>query len=295
MASNSSPIAQASLEVNGVEFAYLAVGDDGPLALCLHGYPDSAHTWTALLLELAGAGYRAVAPFMRGYSPTAVPADGRYQTGMLSLDAIGFHEALGGDGRSVLIGHDWGAIAVHGAAVHAPDRWSKVVSMAVPPGEALMGALQTNLTQLKRSWYAFFQTHPLSDAVVPLNDLAFIDLLWADWSPGFEAAEHIEHAKRCLRGPANLAAALGYYRAVIGDGLIDPSLADVQEATGGIPSQPTLCLHGANDGCIGAEVAESARAYVTPNVRIEVLSGCGHFLHLERPADVNARILEFLA
>ncbi|MFZ0248696.1 MAG: hypothetical protein WAL61_02025, partial [Acidimicrobiales bacterium] len=72
------------VQANGVEFACLTDGpDDGPLALCLHGFPDTARTWRYLLPELAGAGYRAVAPFLRGYAPTAVPADGRYQVGAL--------------------------------------------------------------------------------------------------------------------------------------------------------------------------------------------------------------------
>jgi len=70
---------------NGVEFTYLEDGPgDGPLALCLHGFPDSAHTWRYLLPELAAAGYHAVAPFLRGYAPTAIPADGNFQVGALS-------------------------------------------------------------------------------------------------------------------------------------------------------------------------------------------------------------------
>src|SRR3954462_15288647 len=79
---------QRSVVVNDGEFAYLAAGDSGPLAVCLHGFPDSAHTYRHLLPRLAADGYRAVAPFMRGYAPTAVPADGRYQTGMLAMDAV---------------------------------------------------------------------------------------------------------------------------------------------------------------------------------------------------------------
>ena len=110
-------IEQRVVTVNDVEFTCLAAGDDGPLALCLHGFPDSAHTYRYLLPRLAAGGYRAVAPFMRGYAPTAVPADGRYQTGMLAMDAIGLHEALGGDGDAVIIGHDWGA---HGARTAPP-------------------------------------------------------------------------------------------------------------------------------------------------------------------------------
>src|SRR4029077_8759931 len=94
---------------NRLEFAALADGpNDGPLALCLHGFPDSAHTWRYLLPELAAAGFHAVAPWMRGYAPTAGPADGSYGPGALAADACALHEALGGDGRAVLIGHDWG-------------------------------------------------------------------------------------------------------------------------------------------------------------------------------------------
>jgi len=293
---NSPGISQHTVTVNGVEFAYLAAGVSGPLALCLHGFPDSAHSWRHLLPALADAGYRAIAPFQRGYAPTAVPGDGRYQTGMLSMDAIGFHEALGGDGDAVIIGHDWGAPATHGAAVFAPERWAKVVSMAVPPGGAMGMAFLTNLAQVKRSWYMFFFQHGLADMVVPGNDLAFIDMLWADWSPGFDAAADIGHVKDCLRDPAHLGAALGYYRATLGDGYQDPTLADVQAAASqGLPSQPMLYLHGRNDGCIGVEVAESARAMVTPNITIEIVDDAGHFLQLEQPTVVNARVLEFLA
>src|SRR4051812_50195551 len=98
---------------------------DGPLALCLHGFPDSAWGWRHLLPALAGAGYHAVAPFMRGYAPTAVPADQCYFTGALALDAIALHGALGGDDRAVLIGHDWGATATYRAAAHKPQLWRR--------------------------------------------------------------------------------------------------------------------------------------------------------------------------
>ena len=296
MDSHSRSITVHTTEVNGVEFTYLAAGTSGPLALCLHGFPDSAHTWRHLMPQLANAGYRAVAPFQRGYAPTAVPADGRYQTGMLSLDAIGFHDVLGGDSDAVIIGHDWGAPATHGAAVHEPDRWAKVVSMAVPPGGAIGMGFVTNVQQVKKSWYMFFFQHGLADMVVPANDLAFIDLLWADWSPGYAATTDIETTKACLRDPAHLAAALGYYRAALGDGYQDPDLAAVQMAAGqGLPTQPMLYLHGADDGCIGVEVAESARSMVTPNIAIEVVGNAGHFLHLEQPEAVNTRIVDFLS
>lgn len=282
-----------SVVVNDTELAYLEQGS-GPLALCLHGFPDTAHSWRFLLDDLADGGFRAVAPFQRGYAPSAVPADGRYQTGVLAMDAIALHEALGGGDDAVVIGHDWGAMAATGAAVHAPDRWRRIVTMAVPPGPAAGAALLGDLGQLKRSWYMFFFQSPFADMVVPANDMAYIDMLWADWSPGYDASHDLPLVKAALGDPANLAAALGYYRAALGDGFKDPTLEAEQAAAGAVPSQPTLYLHGRDDGGIGPEVAELAATMTPPNVTVEIVDHAGHFLQLEQAELVNARILEFL-
>ncbi len=268
---------------------------DRPLVICVHGFPDSATTWRHLIPALDDAGFRAVAPYLRGYAPSEVPADGRVQTAASVIDVTGLHEHFAGDGRAVLVGHDWGAPIVYGAANHAPERWAKVVGLAVPPGGALGQAFLTNSVQLKRSWYMFFFQHGLADLVVPADDLAFIDMLWADWSPGYDATDDLVAAKSALGEPANLAAALGYYRAALGGVGTKPELGDAQAATLVVPRQPTLYLHGTTDGGIGAEVAELARTMVAPNVTIEVFDGVGHFLHLEAPDTVNHRILEFLA
>jgi pimeloyl-ACP methyl ester carboxylesterase len=235
-----------------------------------------------------------VAPFLRGYAPTAVPADGRYQTGALAKDAVALHEALGGDERAVIIGHDWGATATYGAASLAPERWRRVVTAAVPPSGA-MGAGFASYDQLRRSWYMFFFQHPLADMVVPADDLAFIDRLWGDWSPGYDAAEDLRLLKPSLRDPANLAAALGYYRATLGTTPPDPALEAEQAATRQPTPQPTLYLHGADDGCIGATLAEGAEAFLGAGSRVEVVPDAGHFLHLERPDVVNSLIAAFLA
>jgi pimeloyl-ACP methyl ester carboxylesterase len=153
------------LEAGGLSFACLTAGpDNGPLALCLHGFPDTAHTYRHLLPRLAAAGYRAVAPFSRGYAPTAIPADGRYQSGALAQDAIALHQALGGVDRAVIIGHDWGAQAAYGAAVLAPGRWRRVVAMALPPGPALASGL-FSYDQVRKSFYLYFFQNPLATSL----------------------------------------------------------------------------------------------------------------------------------
>ena len=285
-------ITTGTVSANGIDFTFLECGT-GPLALCLHGFPDSAHSWRYLLPALADAGFRAVAPFTRGYAPTSLATDGMYQTGALSADANALHEALGGDENAVIIGHDWGAPSVYGAAGSEPSRWKRVVGMAVPPGGAMNVAFINNMDQIKRSWYMFYFQHPLSDLVVPSNDLAFIDMLWRDWSPGYSGADDAENCKVSLRDPQHLSAALAYYRCTLGAGPRSEKYDAIQAAGGGELTQPTLYLHGASDGCIGREVAESITTFA-PWATLRIVEGAGHFLQLEKPDEVNALIVDWV-
>ena len=283
------------IAVNNTEFSYLECGS-GKLALLLHGFPDTAQTWRHLMPQLASAGYRVVAPFMRGFAPSAVPADGCYQTAMLARDANALHEELGGDGDAVIIGHDWGAPSVYGAAIDAPSRWKKVVGLAVPPTAALGMAFVQNLEQIKKSWYMFFFQHGLADLVVGANNHAFIEMLWREWSPGYDASVDLEFVRKSLADPKNLQAALGYYRATLGDGYRDPSLKALQDQMGaGVPTQPLLYLHGADCGCVGVDVFESAKTLAPANIKFELIAAAGHFLQLEQPEKVNKLICDFIA
>jgi pimeloyl-ACP methyl ester carboxylesterase len=290
----ASPISSSTVTANSIDFTYLECGS-GPLALCMHGFPDSAHSWRHLLPELADAGFHAVAPFMRGYAPTSVSPNDAYQSAALSADANALHAALGGSHDAVIIGHDWGAPIVYGAAILAPEKWNKVVGMAVPPWGALGAAFMGNLAQLQRSWYMFFFQHALSDFLVSANNFAFIDMLWAQWSPGFEDATGLAQAKACLTDPANLQAALGYYRAALGAGYRDPDLKDAQNLIQSeTPTQPVLYLHGRNDGCLGVEVANYAASNAPANARVEIVDNAGHFMQLEQPAVVNRLIIDWI-
>ena len=284
---------EGRVTANRVEFAFLEAGT-GPLALCLHGFPDSAWGWRHLLPALAGAGFRAVAPFMRGYAPSAIPDDGLYQPGALGLDACELHEALGGNSDAVIIGHDWGALATYSAAAWQPERWRRVVTAAVPPSGSVAGAF-FSYDQLQRSWYMFFFQHPLAEMAVQMDDLAFIDRLWRDWSPGYEAAEDVAHVKDALRDPANLGAALGYYRATLGDGPKDPALDAIQAAGSSPAPQPCLYLHGRDDGCMGVGLVDNAIQFLpAEGSRVELVDDAGHFLHLEKPEVVNPMIVDFV-
>jgi pimeloyl-ACP methyl ester carboxylesterase len=287
--------AAGTITANGLEFSYLESGPpDGPLALCLHGFPDSAHTWRYLLPELGRAGYHAVAPFQRGYAPTAIPDDGHYQIGALARDANSLHEVLGGASDAVIIGHDWGALATYAAVAHQPARWRRAVTAAVAPTAAVMASFFT-FGQLQRSWYTFFFQSPLAEIALPLDDFVFIDRLWADWSPGYDAAFDLARVKESIGDPEHIAAAIGYYRALYNSDLHDPGLAD-EQAAGNLPMPiPTLYLHGRDDGCFALNAVGNPLDFLAEGSEMVVVDDAGHFLHVEQPEVVNRHILEFLA
>jgi pimeloyl-ACP methyl ester carboxylesterase len=292
----SRPLQARVVTANGLQFGVLEAGR-GPLALCLHGFPDSARTWRYLLPQLADAGFHAVAPFMRGYAPTGIPADGRYGLGALVADAVGLHEVLEGDDRAVLIGSDWGAEAAYGAAAFAPDRWRRVVTIGVPP-LALDTRIFADYDQLKKFFYLFFLKTPSAEPVLAADDMAFLDRLWQDWSPGYDASENLRDVKQCLRGAGHLAAAIGYYRADE-PGLsgfdTDGAYAAQEQALARCGPQPTLYLHGSRDGCIDVSLVRDAGLHLAPGSRMEVVADAGHFLQVEQPTAVNDRILAWVS
>ncbi|HVW79766.1 MAG TPA: alpha/beta hydrolase [Mycobacteriales bacterium] len=276
-------IKQTTVEAKGLAFGALTCGEDGPLALCLHGFPDSAHTWRHLLPELAKAGYRAVAPWTRGYAPTVVPADGDYSAAALASDVNALHDALGGGSDAVLIGHDWGALATYNAAAAKPGNWRRLVTLAVPPPAIAANAF-FRYEQLKRSFYILLFQTPLAELVVGADDLVFIERLWSDWSPSYDGPADLPKVKDALRAPANLAAAIGYYRAMFTAGGGD-----------GTPTQPTLYLHGTDDGAFGVEGTAGTEQHLSADSRVDIVEGAGHFLHLEQPEEINRRILDWLS
>jgi pimeloyl-ACP methyl ester carboxylesterase len=283
-----------TIAANGLEFACLTDGpDDGPLALCLHGFPDSAHTWRYLLPELAAAGFHAVAPFLRGYAPTSLAPDGHYQVGALVQDANALHEVLGGGNDAVLVGHDWGALATYGAVAHQPARWRRAVTAAVPPTASIGMSLLT-YAQLQKSWYMFFFLSPLAEAALPLDDYSFLGDLWRDWSPGYDGEWDVARVKDSIGDPERIVAAISYYRAMWDPTLQAPELADEQTAALLPTPKPTLYLHGRDDQCMLLSSMGSPLDFLAEGSVVEVIDDAGHFLHVERPDVVNRAILDFL-
>src|SRR3984957_14270464 len=285
---------ERTIVANGLEFVCLTDGPaDGPLALCLHGFPDTAHTWRYLLPELAAAGFRAVAPFQRGYAPPAIPAGGGVQVGARGRDPNALHGVLGGGGDAVIIGHDWGALATYGAVAHQPERWRRAVTAAVPPTASIGMSLFT-YAQLQKSWYMFFFLSPTAEIALPLDDYAFLGDLWRDWSPGYDGAWDVARVKESIGDPERIVAAISYYRAMWDPTLQVPELADEQAAALLPTPKPTLYLHGRDDQCMLLSSMGSPLDFMAEGSELQVVDDAGHFLHVEQPDVVNRRIISFL-
>jgi pimeloyl-ACP methyl ester carboxylesterase len=209
------------------------------------------------------------------------------------MDACALHEVLGGDGDAVIIGHDWGATATYAAASLEPKRWRRAVAGAVAP----LGSMADTFfayDQLRRSWYVFFFQTPFAEMAVAQDGYAFIDRLWADWSPGYDGSWDAAQVKKALASPDSLGAAVGYYRAMFAGPPDDPELAAAQAAAGAVAPQPTLYLHGGDDGCMGIDVIGPVTDFLGPGSEVVVVEDAGHFFHLERPEFVNDQIIGFI-
>jgi pimeloyl-ACP methyl ester carboxylesterase len=272
----------------------LTAGDpDAPVVLCLHGFPDVPRTFASLMDGLASRGWRAVAPWMRGYHPSTL--EGPFHIERIAEDVLELATALSSDRPVCIVGHDWGAVATSWVTSWAPQRFARAVTMAVPHPLAFLRNMARHPAQLRRSWYmAYFQLPGRPERGVPADDFALIDRLWHDWSPGWEPPRaHLDEVKRCLA--ESMPAPLEYYRALFRPaGELVRRVSESRSRARRI-RVPTLHLHGERDGCVAPALSEGQERFYEGVLTRRVLPGVGHFLHLERPDLVDAQILEWLA
>lgn len=289
-------LSSIDVELGELTFPTLVCGDESaPMLLCIHGFPDNPNTFRHQFEPLADAGYRVVAPTLRGYAPGNIPANGCYQTVASAWDNLAIMEALGAD-QAAVYGHDWGSAIASAMAVIAPEKVSKLITSAVPYGPGMATAFVTNAEQQRRSWYMFFFQMPFAEAAVAFNDYAYIRRLWQEWSPTWDLPEDaLADVIQTLAQPDVLPAALGYYRAAFSGVGHDPAYAEEAAKLGAPIQVPAQHFQGKADGCMGAELTEGMSAYFEAGLELHLMDDIGHFVHAEAPIEFNNKIIEFLA
>lgn len=283
-----------TLDANGIRFHALADGPpDGPLVLCLHGFPELARSWRHQLPALAKAGCRAVAPDLRGYGQTELR--GPYDMGTLVDDVVGLVGALGRD-RAVVVGHDWGGAVAWSVAALRPSVVERLVVLNCPPPAELRRALVRSPRQLRKSWYIlFFQLPWLPERRLAANRAEVVAraLVGGSHRRGVWPSDELEAYRSAFARPGRARAAIDWYRVAFRRALRPrrrPSVARV--------SAPTLVLWGVEDRFLGRELVAPARlrrALVEGNLPTVVwIEDAGHFVQNEAPERVNDELVRWL-
>ncbi len=252
---------------------------EGEVVLLLHGFPQTSWEWRHQLAALGDAGYRAVAPDQRGYSPRARPAEVEaYHPERLVEDVVGVADALGAD-RFHLVGHDFGGlVAWHTAARHA-DRLATLTVVSTPHPRAMARSILEGGEQREKSSYMLFFQSPDAEPYFLDDDAAGLRALYTD-----SGLTDVDDYLRVLTAPGALTGALNWYRALD---------RDVIERLGPITS-PTLYGWSTDDPALGRAAAEETATHVAGPYRLEVLDGIGHFVPEQAPDALNRLLLAHL-
>ncbi len=256
--------------------------ENGPLVLLLHGFPAFWWSWRSQIGPLARAGFRVVAPDLRGYNESDRPRGvAAYRMAHLVADVDGLIDAFGRTAAHV-VGHDWGGAIAWSFAERRPERVLSLAALNCPHPKALVRALRRP-GQLRRSWYIFaFQIPWLPERALMARDAALLRRVLGPCRAD-ESERYIEAARR----GGGLRAPIHYYRAAALDAL------------GGGPESRaitgrTLVLWGAQDPVFERSLARPDPADV-PHARVEFVEAAGHDVHVDAAAFVNGRLLEHFA
>jgi pimeloyl-ACP methyl ester carboxylesterase len=282
------------LTANDLRFHALAAGPpDGPLVLFLHGFPELARSWRHQLPALGAAGYRAVAPDMRGYGDTELR--GPYDVGTLVRDVTGLIAALGRE-RAVLVGHDWGGAVAWATAALVPEAVDRLVAINCPPASALAHALRHSRSQRRKSRYIFlFQIPWLPERRMARNGAAVVARALVGGSHRRDAwpQEELDAYRAAFARPGRAKAAIDWYRAAFRRSLRRGRPGQSRRVVA-----PTLVLWGVEDRFL-------ERDLVAPDVlrgvladgnvpEVILIEDAGHFVQNEVPDRVNEELSRWL-
>jgi pimeloyl-ACP methyl ester carboxylesterase len=265
----------------GLVFDALAAGPaTGELVVLLHGFPQTSACWTPVLEALAAAGYRAVAPDQRGYSPKARPTTVQaYRMPELVADVVAIADRLGAT-RIHLVGHDWGGAVAWSLAGRHPERVATLTAVSTPHPRAFATALTCGTQFLRSAYIPLFRTPRLPELMLGANRQLGLRLLLARNGLG---REWVDTYTRALAQSGALSAALAWYRAATPFSLRAPRIG-----------VPTLYVWGSGDPALGARAATMTARWVTGAYRFEVLPGAGHWLPEHHPEELGRLLLEHL-
>jgi epoxide hydrolase 4 len=264
----------------------------GPLVVLLHGFPENWWSWRYQLRAIADAGFRVIAPDLRGYGET--DKHGPYDLDTIAGDVCQLIESLG-EKRVKIAGHDWGgAVAWHLAASRSEFCGQLAVLNCPHPAlmqRALMGN-RASFAQLKKSWYFFFFMLPLvPEWVLTKNDAHQTRRMISSASIHREhfSDEDLRPFRDAIQRPGAASAMVGWYREAVRDGL--------KKAWSPKPEQrvaaDTLLVWGMKDPALGYDDLVPGTDELVPRLKIEQIPDCGHFVHAERPELVNPALIAF--
>jgi pimeloyl-ACP methyl ester carboxylesterase len=268
-----------TVTVNGMAFPVIDQGT-GPAVLFLHGFPDSRFLWRHQIKPLLDAGFRVIAPDLRGFGDAPKPAAvADYRLQVVATDVVGILDSLGVK-QVRLVGHDWGAALAWFLAMTQPARVERIAALSVG---AIGNSGQNTLAQREKSWYfLFFQFEGIAEATLMRNDFAF----FKEFSRG---QGDMERYVKDLSRPGAMTAGLNWYRANVRPQMpVDNPFPMPKIA------MPALGVWGDGDPFLTEEQVTRSPERLTGSWRYEKVSGAGHWLMLDKPAEVTRLLLDFL-